>query len=210
MTVSNEDPRLVAHERAEKITEAIAGPEGKPSHPRVPGMKMKVRPGSWNLLRSGGRLSIDYVVETHPGGTPGDPPRAYQARFDTNLGHAGVTNRPHVLGRVVGSPRSQCGDFREYPARRRIHDIFQAAWNPIYDIPSFEVRGHVVCGRSRLGHVPHPALVRFAGLQMEEIGVHGLGARPEPKETSLATPPERGPTAEEVLDEAVRARAAGE
>ena len=63
---------------------------------------------------------------------------------------------------------------------------------------------------------PHPAVATFRGLRMQDINIDGWGPRPAPVEPRPAgrrpvVPPlEPGPTAEEVLEQAVRAKAAGE
>lgn len=167
------------------------------------------RPPSWERPRPRGRLLIVYVVETPPPHAPGYAPKAVQARFVTDLGHWGHPQKPLVLQQVIGPPESLCGDLRFYPGRDEIRALFETAWKH-YDTPAFEFRGDLVCKRRRLGHSPHPVITIFEGLRMEDLDIESWGPHSEPEETRLAPPPDRGPTAEEVLDEAVRrAKAAG-
>ena len=170
-------------------------------------MAVEARDPSWERLQPGA-LSIIYTVETLPRGTPGPPPKTWEAEFVTALGHYGHPRKPRVLAQVLGAPKSRCGNLRDYPAHRRIRALFQTAWDH-YDIDAFEIRGAVVCDRSRLGHPPHPALAIFSGLRMSELGIESWGPRPEPEVPQPTPAKKRGPTAEEVLEQAVRARTTG-
>ncbi len=197
-----QDPHREAMEQAEKIVKAIGGSRlaRRPS-PRV--RAIDARPPSRERPRPGA-LSLLYVEAPLPRDTHSPPPKSWAAEFIVNLGHYGHPKRPRVLSQVLGPGPSRCGNIRSYPVKPRIRAIFESAWDH-YDSSPFEVRGSVLCARHPLlGHAPHPAVVVFRGLRMKDLGIDGLGPRPAPEKTRLAPPPDRGPTAEEVLEQAVK------
>ena len=198
-----QDPHREAMEQAEKIVKAIGGSrQARRPSPRV--RAIDARPPSRERPRPGA-LSLMFAVGPLPRETHSPPPKSWAAEFAVNLGVCGRPRKSLVLAQVLGPPGSQCGNLRDYPARREIRDLFSTAWPPHYDTDPFEVFGSVLCARHPLlGHAPHPAVAIFRGLKMADLGIAALGPRPKPEKTRLAPPPDRGPTAEEVLEQAVK------